>query len=136
MTTSMFAHSLDPRRPYKLARELARPVARGWLPEPVARAALTLAAVSAAPDHPGLDHYCTRLTATLRDAERSHAAALDKAERQVRYAVRPMCERRMPGAAIIAEAERIGGGVLRRHELVDICRTVAVQAQGGRHGGR
>lgn len=71
MTAPFFAHPLDPVRPYRLARELGRPVARGWLSEPLAQAVLTMAAVQDAPDHPGLDRYCARLAWTVRDAARA-----------------------------------------------------------------
>ncbi len=71
MTAPLFAHPLDPARPYRLARELGRPVARGWLSEALAQAVLTMAAVQDAPDHPGLDHYCARLAWTVQAAART-----------------------------------------------------------------
>lgn len=71
MTAPLCAHPLDPVQPYKLARELGRPVARGWMPEVLAQAVLTMAAVKAAPDHPDLNHYCTRLSWTMQDAARA-----------------------------------------------------------------
>ena len=73
MTVPLLDHPLDPAQPYKLARELGRPVARGWLSEPVARAILTIAAVRAAPDHPGLCQYCTRLAWAVQAATQAQA---------------------------------------------------------------
>ena len=71
MTAPLFVHPLDPMQPYRLARELGRPVARGWLSEPSAQAALVMAAIRAAPDHPDLNHYCGRLAWTMQEAARA-----------------------------------------------------------------
>ncbi len=136
MTVPLFAHRLDPVGPYKLALELGRAAAREMLSDAVARSVLMQAAVAAAPDHPSLTSFYGRLTWAMRDAARDHVLARAAAERRIRNAVWPLCKCRASGMAIIAEAYRAGGDVLRRHEQLALCRTVAMQAQGGPRGGR
>lgn len=135
----MYAHPLDPPSPYRLASELGRAVARDALSLDMAQSILTNKATRAAPGCPNLRAYICRLTWTLRDTANQHALGRHRATTQLRWTVKPLFQRRVPSAVIMAQAELTSGHILRRHELIEVCSAVAFevlsgQAQGGRRG--
>lgn len=97
------------------------------LPETDAVAVLTLSVIRQAPHHSYVNGATTRVIWTLRDAVAAFHARRARAEREIRHAIWPMCEKHLPGRQIIDTAAQYQGDTIDDAELVTLCRTIAAQ---------